>query len=67
MIIEIQDEGVSTEQMDIEALEEKKETEINTMKGLLIHKIDILKRISQNVHSTFLSLQGTKFQCTEAL
>ena len=61
MIIETQEEGVSAEQMDIEVLEEKKEIEINTMKGLLIHRIDILKRISQNVHSTFLSLQGTKF------
>ena len=56
VIIEIQDEGVSTEHIDNEVLEEKKEIEINTMKGLLIYRIDILKRISQNVHSTFLSL-----------
>ena len=56
MIIETQEEGVSTEQMDIEVLEEKKETKINTMKGLLIHRINIIKRISQNVHNTFLSL-----------
>ena len=67
MIIETQEEGVSAEQMDIEVLEENKETEINTMKGLLIHRIDILKRISQNVHGTFLLLQGTEFKCIEAL
>ena len=40
--IELQDEGVSVEHMDIEVLEEKKEIEINTMKGLLIYRIDIL-------------------------
>ena len=56
VIIETHKEGVSTKKMDIEVLEEKKEIEINTMKGLLIHRIDILKRISQNVHNTFLSL-----------
>ena len=56
VIIETQEEGVSAEQMDIEVLEEKKEIEINTMKGLLIHRNYILKRISQNVHGTFLSL-----------
>ena len=67
LVIEIQDEGVSTEQMDIEVLEEKKETEISTMKGLLIYRIDILKRISHNVRNTFLSLQGIEFQCTEVL
>ena len=67
MVIEIQDEGVSAEQMDIEVLEEKKEVEINAMKGLMIHKINIINRISQNVHSTFLSLQGIEFQFTEAL
>ena len=53
--------------MDIEVLKEKKEIEITTMKGLLIHRINIIKRISQNLHSTFLSLQGIEFQCTKAL
>ena len=61
MVIEIQDEGVSTEKMDIEVLEEKKEIEIEIMKGLIIYRIDILKRISQNVHNKFLSLQGIEF------
>ena len=59
VIIETQEEGVYAEQMEIEVLEEKKEIEINKMKGLLIHRIDILKRISQSVHNTFLSLEGT--------
>ena len=53
--------------MDIEVLEEKKEIEISTMKGFLIYRIDILKRNSQNVHSTYISLQGIEYQCLEAL
>ena len=67
MVIEIQDEVVSTEKMDIEVLEEKKEIEISAMKGLLIYRIEILKRISTNVQIKFLSLQGIEFQYTEAL
>ena len=39
--IELQDEGVSIEKMYIEVLEVKKETKINTMKGLLIYRINI--------------------------
>ena len=53
--------------MDIDVLDEKKETKINTMKGLLIYKIDILKRVSQNVHGMYISLQGIEYQCSKAL
>ena len=66
-VTKTQDEGVSAKKMDIDVLEEKKETEINTIKGLLIYKIDILKRASQNVHNMYISLQRTEYQCLEAL
>ena len=66
-ITRITGDGILAEQMDIDVLDEKKEIEINTMKGLLSHRISILKRISQNVHGIYISLQGTEYQCSEAL
>ena len=40
--------------MDIEVLEEKKEIEISTMKGLLIYRIGVLRRISKNIYSIWV-------------
>lgn len=37
------------------------------MKKLLIHKINSLKTISQNVHSSYLALEGAKYRCLEAI
>ena len=66
-ITKTQDKGVSTETTEIDVLEDKKEIQINIMKVLLTYRIDMLKRISQNMHSIYISLQGIEYQCSEAL
>ena len=47
---------VSAKKMDIDVLKEKKETKINTVKGILNYRIDILKWVSQSVHGIYISL-----------
>ena len=58
---------VQVEQMDIGDLDVGKETKIRTMKTLITHWINILKRISQNLHAMYISIQGTKYLGYEAL
>lgn len=48
-----------------EDVESGKEIEIRTIKSLLIHKINTLKQISQNVHSNYIVLQGVEYRCSQ--
>lgn len=55
--------------MDIDEryFEASKDTKIRTIKSLLIHKINALKIVSQNVHRSYLALQGEEYRCSEAI
>ena len=54
-------------EVDEEDLGSSKEIEIRTIKNLLIHKINALKLVSQNVHNNHLVLQGAKYRCSEVV
>lgn len=45
-------------EIDEENLESSKDVEIGAMKNLLIHKINALKTVSQNVHGSYIALEG---------
>lgn len=47
--------------MEVDELDIGKGVEVRTMTNMMAHKIDVLKRVSQNVHSTYISLQGEEY------
>lgn len=49
--------------IDVEKLEAKKEVEIRAMENFLIHKIDALKLVSQNVHGSYIAFEGVEYKC----
>ena len=53
--------------MDIDEKVIGKELEVKTIKGILYHRINVLKNVSQNVHGLFIALQGVEHQCYGAL
>ena len=55
--------------MDIneENLEAIKDAKIKDLKILLIHRINALKTISQNVHGSYIALEGVEYKCVEAI
>lgn len=53
--------------MDIDEWDGAKEVEIETIKSLMMHKIGALQIVSQNVHNSYISLQGAEFQCSKEL
>ena len=48
-------------------MEKYKKMEVRMMKNMLAYKINVLKKISQNFHSSYTSLQGAEYQGSEAL
>ena len=40
---------------------------MNTLKVMLIHRVEVLKRVSQIVHSIFTSLKSVEDTCNESL
>ena len=49
-------------EIDEEKLEASKDAEIRAMKNLLIHKINALKVVYQNVHGNYLALEGVEYK-----
>jgi hypothetical protein len=43
------------------------EIEKRTLQGMMSHKIDVLKLVSQSVHYTFLNLENAEKQCNESV
>ena len=40
---------------------------VNALKGILSHRMEVLKTMPKNVHSIFISLQGLEDTCNKAL
>lgn len=66
-MIEIGEASGHTMEIDEENLEANKDVDIKTMKNLQTHKINALKKISQNVHGNHLALEGVEYKCSYAI
>lgn len=53
--------------MEIEAPNQNNQLKVDVLKGMLYHKLEILKKVSQQVHNIFISLQNAGHVCDEAL
>lgn len=66
-----EDKAVGIEQeivaMENETPSQDNQLKVSTMKLMLSHRVKFRKRISQNIHSIFISLQGAEHTCNEAL
>lgn len=53
--------------MDIDNKDIETGVEVKAVKGIISNRINMLKYVSQGVHSVCISLQGEKHHCSEAL